>query len=127
MKKFIVLILLAIVVVPFLGCDQEMSVDDIFRTAEAVRADIRIIVTDQEVKPLIPVRTLEQLATAETIFLQAKRIHDEMGNEDPNAVRLLVQAADGIISVLDELVLDGKYQREIAAARVAIKVLRNHL
>ena len=128
MKKlfgfFMAVALVAVFSCVLVGCDDDKTV---FERAEVLRLDIRTIVTDPAIKPMIPETTLARLAMAEKVFLEAKSVYDSGGGGDVEPLALLANSADEIVTILDQLALGGKYEREIAAIRLAVKILRNRL
>lgn len=125
MKKIYLFIMLAFALVLSgvfaMGCNQ-----DVFQTADTLYLDIKTIVTDEEVMPLIPDKTMEHLAVVEKVYLSATKLKDV----DPNDIKpfeLLIACADEILSLMDDLQLGEKYDKPLAAIRISVKMLRNHI
>lgn len=130
MKKFLwlfmVIALASVLSCGLIGCKGGGD-KTVFDRADLLRLDIRTIVTDPAVRPMIPESTLARLGTAESVFLKAKAVYDSGGGGDAEPLELLANSADEIITILDQLALGGKYEQEIAAIRLAVKILRNRL
>lgn len=126
-KLLLVLVVMAIAFSGiFIGCDPPDQ-EKIFKAADRLYLDIKILVTDPEIRDMIPEKTMVRLGKAEKIYLGAKVVYEKSGQGTVEPIELLANSADEIIGILEELVLHGKYEREIAAVRIAVKLLRNHI
>lgn len=126
---FITTFFILVMVVILLGCN--MDKDKILSETNSIYLDIKTVVTDPAVSVLIPEKQMEKLAAAEQKYLKAVALlkNTESIDTDNGKVTLktIIECADTILEVIDALDLVGRYQAEIAAARVSIKVLKNHL
>ena len=111
------------------GCT--MDKDEILSETNSIYLDIKTVVTDPAVSVLIPEKQMEKLAAAEQKYLKAVAIlknTDSIDTEDGKiTLKNIIDCADTILEVIDALDLVGRYQAEIASARVSLKVLKNHL
>ena len=98
---------------------------ELFAQADLIYDDIKTIVTDKDVRPLISDDVLLRLKKAETIYLAAREGLNVPGVVDP--VDGLVESGQELISILDTFVLEGRYKKEIAGVRVISKVLMNRI
>jgi len=123
---FILMIIMSLI---FYSCLEDR--ERVVKTTNAVYLDIKTVVTDPEIKPMIPEKTLDRLAVVEQVYLKAANAlqFPEADNTKPNTKPLgaIVYCADEILGIIDSLVLDGRYERQIAAIRLSIKILKNHL
>ena len=118
-KNTIILIVLALSIVLVAGCNV-----DIYKTAKVLYTGIKTIVTDDQVRPMIPDDTMSRLALAEKGYLKAVRLR-ELEGESHTALEMLVACAGEILEVLDTLDLGPEYERPIGTIRVGVKTLRN--
>jgi hypothetical protein len=122
MKKICLFFLLALaLVLPLTGCNQ-----DIFKTADALYLDIKVLVLDEDIRPLIPDKTMERLARVEKAYLSASKLK-AVAPDNIRPLELLIACADEILLLLDDLDLGERHERHIAAVRISVKVLRNHI
>lgn len=126
MNKFYLfgMLVFALIVSPwlFIGCEKP----DAFRTADVIYLDIKVIVTDKDVRPLIPDKTMEKLAQVEQVYLVASKLKDVDPN-DTAPFKLLISCADEILVLMDGLDLGPKYEKPISSIRIGVKVLKNHI
>lgn len=108
----------------FLGCTDSK---EILKTTNALYLDIKTVVTDPAIQPGISTEALDKLVVIEMNYLMAASKLKEVGAADMKPLSVIISCADEILGILDALVLDGKYERQISAIRLSIKILKNHL
>jgi len=106
----------------FSGCTD--SPEKLFQKADVMYLDIKTIVTDPAVAVFIPEPTMQRLAIAEQVYLRASALKEQ---DNENALRLLANVADEVINLVEDLQVAEKYQPQIDAIRVVLKILRNHI
>jgi len=99
--------------------------EQLFAETDLIYDDIKTIVTDKDVRPLISNNTLLRLKKAETIYLSAREGLKLPGVADP--VDLLIQSGLELVDILNTFAANGKYARQISAARVISKVMLNRI
>lgn len=106
----------------FSGCNSDP--ERLFKKADIMYLDIKTIVTDPAVRVFVPDETMLRLAIAEQVYLRASamRQHDNTG-----ALKMLANVADEVINLVEDLQVAEKYQPQIDAIRVVLKILRNHI
>lgn len=105
------------------GC---RDTEKIIKTSNALYLDIKTIVTDPEVAAGIPPATMERLADLERTYLEAVQVlRDRPDSAEP--LDMLVFCADEILTIINGTPMTGKYQSAVAAIRISIGILRNHL
>jgi predicted RNA-binding protein with EMAP domain len=127
MKKL--LTTLAIICFLGIGCVQSggpVNENKILKTTNSIYLDVRTVVTDPEVMPLFTAEELERLADLERKYLEAaKRM--KAFPEDAEAIEQISWIATEILTIIGEVESIEKYQPYVAAIRISIQVLRNHL
>lgn len=128
--SFPVMMLLAVFfVIALSGC--KTSKDALLVEMDAIYLDIKTVVTDPDVEPLISVDKMERLKKAEQLYLKAVRVLKSLDNFENTDGQLSLEdissCADTILSIIDSLDVYGRYGPEIAAARISLKVLKNHI
>jgi hypothetical protein len=108
----------------FLGCTDSK---EILKTTNALYLDIKTVVTDPAIQPGISTETLDKLVVIEQNYLMAALKLQEMGDGNKEPLSIIIGCGDEILGIIDTLVLDGKYERQISAIRLSIKILKNHL
>lgn len=98
----------------------------VLKTANAIYLDVRTVVTDPEVKPLFFPRDLEKLADLEQQYLEAAAVL-ELYPSDAGAIAKVSYLGGELLGLLDEVVVVEKYRSYLAAIRISIKLLRNHI
>jgi hypothetical protein len=105
------------------GCT---DTDKIIKTSNALYLDIKTIVTDPEVAAGIPPSTMARLADLERNYLEAVQVlRDRPESTEP--LDVLVYCADEILIIINGAPLPAGYQSAVAAIRISIGILRNHL
>jgi predicted RNA-binding protein with EMAP domain len=127
MKKWI--LLLAIICFLGIGCAQSegpVTENKVLETTQAIYLDVRTVVTDPEVMPLFTDKELERLAELEKRYLQ---VADTLRAfpDDAEAIEQISWIANEILTIIGEVESIEKYQPYVAAIRISIQVLRNHL
>lgn len=112
---------LALVVITAMGCTV-----DIFQLASRLRNDIKIVVTDKAIQPMIPEKTMGRLAYADKVYLKAVKVRAETP-DSTKAIGLLLACADEVLDILGGLDLEEKYDEPIAAIRIGVRLLRSSI
>ena len=123
-KLFAILALLALV-----GCNYQagpVKADRLLKTTHAIYLDVRTVVTDPAVMPMFMPAELRQLSELERQYLEAVRIL-EGRPDDAAAIEQISYLATEILMVLEQVVFVEKVRPYVAAIRISIKLLRNHL
>ncbi len=111
-----------------LGIGCKMDRPKRLETINALYLDIKTIVTDPNVRPLIPDDKIADLAALERIYLEAvMRLEESKDPEDKVDLTVIVDCGSALLGIIDELVLDGKYNKQMQAIQLGIKVLSNHI
>ncbi len=96
------------------------------KTAQAIYLDVRTVVTDPEVVPMFAPAELKRLGQLEQTYLAAadtlRRYPD-----DQAAIAQLSFVATEILGIIDEVTFVGKVRPYVAAIRISVKILQNHL
>jgi bifunctional N-acetylglucosamine-1-phosphate-uridyltransferase/glucosamine-1-phosphate-acetyltransferase GlmU-like protein len=87
--------------------------------------DIKIIVTDPDIKPLFSQATLERLQGLEEDYLEAKEVLKGYP-EDAEALERLMYISEEILAIIGDNKAE-KLRPYIAGIRVSIQILRRHL
>lgn len=106
----------------FSGCNSDP--EKLFKKADIMYLDIKTIVADPAVRVFIPDETMLRLAIAEQVYLRASAMRE---HDNENALKLLSNVADEVINLVEDLQVAEKYQPQIDAIRVVLKILRNHI
>jgi hypothetical protein len=127
MKKL--LTTLAIICFLGIGCVQSggpVNENKILKTTNSIYLDVRTVVTDPEVMPLFTAEELERLAELEKRYLQ---VADTLRAfpDDAEAIEQISWIATEILTIIGDVESIEKYQPYVAAIRISIQVLRNHL
>jgi len=122
---FILALIMVSMATVFFGCTEDP--DKMLKTTNALYLDIKTVVTDPEIKPMIPDKTIERLAVVEQVYLKAANTLSLNGSETQKPLTTIVGCADEILDIIGTLVLDGRYDRQLAAIRFSVKILKNHL
>lgn len=129
MKRF----LLAMLMVAFLftGCvgvqgTGPVDADNILKTTDAIYRDIRIVVTDPEVKPMFSPEELEKMAKLEAQYLDVVETL-QMYPNDADAIQQISWLATEVLGVFEQVAYVEKTRPYIAAIRISIQILKNHL
>ena len=110
----------------FFGCKEDTK--KIVAVTNALYLDIKSIVTDPDIKPMIQPGVIERLEELEHIYLSAANSLKEAGPGDTKpATKILIACADEVLSIICNMAFDGAYDKQIAAIRLSIKILQNHL
>ena len=122
-------IFLVVSLIMLSGCEQ--SKEKLLAEMNTIYLDVRTVITDPLVLPLIPEDKLSILQEAEKKYLDAVAILKTIDSEDTTdkkaKLRTIIECADTILSVLDSLPISSSHKLELAAARVSINILKNHL
>lgn len=127
MKKL--LTVLAIVCFLGIGCVQSegpITENKILKTTNSIYLDVRTVVTDSEVIPLFTEKELERLADLEKKYLQVADTLRAFPN-DAEAIEQISWIATEILMIINEVEFIEKYRPYVAAIRISIQILRNHL
>lgn len=120
---------MSVMVIMLLAC-QSITKDQIIEKSNAIYTSIKIVVTDPVVSASLGPDRMAVLATAERVYLTSVKalsgtdLDTDVGK---SAVKAIVECGTAIISELDGVSAVDKYQAEIAAARIAIKLLQSRL
>lgn len=132
MKKLMTLAFCALMACSLAGCatpGDPFSPPDINRVlqeTQKIYLDVRTVVTDPEVLPLFTDEELERLADLERRYLEvAERM--KAFPEDAEAIEQVSFIAGEILEILDEITFVEKARPYVAAIRISIGILRNHL
>jgi len=98
--------------------------ESLFKKADIMYLDIKTIVTDPAVASFIPEATMQRLAVAEKVYLKASALK---GQDNETALKLLANVADEVINLVEDLQVAEKYQAQVDAIRVVLKILKNHI
>lgn len=96
----------------------------------AIYTGLKIVVTDPVVSTALGQDRMAVLATAERAYLTSVKALSESDTDTDvgkAAIKAIVECGTAILSELDGVSAVDKYQAEIAAARIAIKLLQNRL
>jgi hypothetical protein len=105
---------------------QQADIDRILKTTNAIYMDIRLVVTDPEIMPMFTESELETLAELEQKYLDIVEILKQYPN-DPTALERISWVAADILDVLEVVDFVPAARPYVAAIRISIKILRNHL
>jgi hypothetical protein len=129
MKRF----LLAMLMVAFLftGCvgvqgNGPVDGNNILKTTDAIYRDIRIVVTDPEVKPMFSQKELEKMAKLEAQYLDVVETL-QMYPNDSAAIQQISWLATEVLGIFEQVAYVEKTRPYIAAIRISIQILKNHL
>jgi hypothetical protein len=129
MKKL--LAVLAVMVLVFAGCIGTQSGDPVtenkvLKTADAIYRDIRIVVTDPEIQPMFSPKELEQLASLEDRYLDGVDVLKQYP-DDAEAIQKISYLATEVLDIFEQVTFVDKARPYVAAIRISIQILRNHL
>lgn len=132
MKKYLAMMMIAVIgCFLFMGCLGEKTTgppvteNKVLKTANAIYLDIRTIVTDPEVKPMFTDKELDRMAELEQEYLEAAKILRAFP-DDAGAIDQLSWVATEILYTINAVKVE-KYRPYVAAIRISIKLLRNHI
>jgi hypothetical protein len=120
---------LAIVVIIGIGCVQSNGPVDtsrVLKTTHAIYLDVRTVVTDPAVMPMFAPAELQRLAELERQYLEVAERMEAYPN-DAEAIEKVSYLAGEILGIINEVAFVGKARPYIAAIRISIQILRNHL
>lgn len=133
MKKLFLFLAMAGLLVAnmlFLGCVEESSgpitESKILKTTDAIYRDIRIVVTDPEVRPMFSQNELDKLAELEKQYLEVVEILVEYPS-DEDAIQRISWLATEVLGIFEQVTFVDKARPYIAAIRISIQILKNHL
>lgn len=133
MKKLFLFLAMAGLLVAnmlFLGCVEESSgpitESKILKTTDAIYRDIRIVVTDPEVRPMFSQNELDKLAELEEQYLEVVEILVEYPS-DEDAIQRISWLATEVLGIFEQVTFVDKARPYIAAIRISIQILKNHL
>ena len=124
MRKLLTILTLFALIGLTAACD-EVTPEKAAKTINAIYLDIKTIVTDPEVRAPISDEDMFNLQSAERKYLIAAEKYKLYGGAEH--IDTIMLCADTFLSVFVEDKLDERQQQRLAAVRVAIKVLKNHL
>ncbi len=130
MKKnngFIFVAIILVFVMAFgIGC--QTSRPKRLETINALYLDIKTIITDPAIKPMIPPGKLKRLADLERKYLAAvSRLKASKVPDDKVDLAIIAECGSKLLGIVNSLVLEGKYSKELEAIKLGVKLLRNHL
>ena len=135
MKRFIVVTMIIALVGLGFGCNDVSSTgpvteltktEKILATTDRIYTDIRIVVTDPEVRTLFSKDTLNKLSELETKYL-ATTERLKMVPDDAEAIEFLSMYATEALAIFGDVTMIEKYRPYMAMIRISIKLLRSHL
>lgn len=124
-----ILTVLAIVMFLAIGCvkpNGPATENSVLKTANAIYLDIRAVVTDPEVKPMFSPKELGKLAELEERYLSGVDMLKQYP-DDAEAVQKISYLATEVLGIFEQVTFIDKVGPYVAAIRISIKVLRNHL
>ena len=126
MKKL--LAALAVLAIMGMGCVQSsgpVTDNKVLKTANAIYLDVRTVITDPEVMPMFTPGELERLSDLERKYLE---VADTLRAfpDDSEAIEQLSWIATEILYTINSVQVE-KYRPYVAAIRISIKLLRNHI
>jgi hypothetical protein len=127
MKKL--LLLLAIICFLGIGCalsEGPVTENKVLKTADAIYRDIRIVVTDPEIQPMFSPKELEQLASLEDRYLDGVDVLKQYP-DDAEAIQKISYLATEVLDIFEQVTFVDKARPYVAAIRISIQILRNHL
>ena len=98
--------------------------ESLFKKADIMYLDIKTIVTDPAVASFIPETTMQRLSVAEQAYLKASALKDQ---DNETALKMLANVADEVLKLVEDLQVAEKYQAQVDAIRVVLKILKNHI
>ena len=98
--------------------------ESLFKKADIMYLDIKTIVTDPAVASFIPESTMQRLSVAEQAYLKASALKDQ---DNETALKMLANVADEVLKLVEDLQVAEKYQAQVDAIRVVLKILKNHI
>lgn len=108
--------------------------EDLVKRTNAIYLDIKTVVTDPEVQPLLSSDTMMMLKDLEQKYLFAANALKGLEFSETDPTVTIVNCTDTILNIIDYVVLQqtntekiNKYAKHIAAVRISLKVLRNHI
>lgn len=108
------------------GTPDPIDIDRVLQVTQTIYLDVRTVVTDPEVLPLFTDEELERLADLERRYLEvAERM--KAFPEDAEVIEQVSFIAGEILEILDEITFVEKARPYVAAIRISIGILRNHL
>ena len=126
MKK--ILAVLAVLAIVGFGCVSSsgpVTESKVLKTANSIYLDVRTVITDPEVMPMFAPAELDRLADLERKYLE---VADTLRAfpDDSEAIEQLLWIATEILYVINSVQVE-KYRPYVAAIRISIKLLRNHI
>ena len=98
--------------------------ESLFKKADIMYLDIKTIVTDPAVASFIPEATMQRLSVAEQAYLKASALKDQ---DNETALKMLANVADEVLKLVEDLQVAEKYQAQVDAIRVVLKIIKNHI
>lgn len=111
------------------GCTMDNK-DKVIARTNAIYKNIKLIVTDPEIKPLISDDATTALIEAERAYLEAVQLLESSTldtDDGRSALSTIVNCADTLLTVIDGLNICGQYEPVITAARLSVGLLKNNL
>jgi hypothetical protein len=128
MKKF--LVAAAILAIVGIGCVQESSgpvtENKVLKTTNAIYLDIRTVVTDPEIRPMFSPKELEKMAELEDRYLDVVDVLKQYP-DDAEAIQKISYLATEVLGIFEQVTYVEKVRPYVAAIRISIQILRNHL
>lgn len=100
--------------------------DKVLKTTNAIYRDIRIVVTDPEIKPMFSPKELEKLAELEDRYLDVVDVLKQYP-DDAEAIQKVLYLATEVLGIFEQVTFIEKSRPYVAAIRISIQILRNHL
>jgi hypothetical protein len=134
MKQYVLILAVAAVLVAdlfLMGCVETtgpgpVDTGRVLKTTHAIYLDVRTVVTDPEVMPMFAPAELQRLAELERQYLEVAERMEAYPN-DAEAIEKVSYLAGEILGITNEVAFVGKARPYIAAIRISIQILRNHL
>lgn len=126
MKKiFLAALVLAIVGFGCVSSSGPVTENKVLKTANSIYLDVRTVITDPEVMPMFTPSELDRLEDLERKYLE---VADTLRAfpDDAEAIEQLSWIATEILYVINSVQVE-KYRPYVAAIRISIKLLRNHI
>ena len=128
-RTVVISVLMAVVIMLIAGgitlipsCQDDA--ESLFKKADIMYLDIKTIVTDPAVASFIPEATMQRLSVAEQAYLKASALKDQ---DNETALKMLANVADEVLKLVEDLQVAEKYQAQVDAIRVVLKILKNHI
>jgi hypothetical protein len=122
MKKLLVLLLIGLSVLCVSSCTEK---ERVLKTANVIYLDAKTILTDPMVQQSLSPGTIQTLAELERNYLTTVMVL-RATPDSADALMALAQHADTLLSIVSKVNV-GQYTQTIAALRISVMLLKNHL